>query len=131
MSVTAEPATGSAPAPSGAILPEPFDPALDGAAIDVDTRLQLYRRQQEIRQLEKRLHDLFLQNLVKGTSHLALGMEAAAAAFGVALRPDDYTFATYRGHGTRSPAASRPDRSSPRCSGEARGCSAARAGRCT
>ena len=26
-------------------------------------------------------------------------MEAAAAAFGVALRPDDYTFATYRGHG--------------------------------
>ena len=83
----------------GAILPEPFDPALDDADIDVDTRLALYRRQQEIRQLEKRLHDLFLQNLVKGTSHLALGMEAAAAAFGVALRPDDYTFATYRGHG--------------------------------
>ena len=60
---------------------------------------ELYRSQQEIRQLEKRLHDLFLQNLVKGTSHLATGMEAAAAAFGVALRPDDYTFATYRGHG--------------------------------
>ena len=82
-----------------AILPEPFDPALDDADIDLDTRLALYRCQQEIRQLEKRLHDLFLQNLVKGTSHLATGMEAAAAAFGVALRPDDYTFATYRGHG--------------------------------
>ncbi len=81
------------------VLPEAFDPALDDADIDVDTRLALYRGLQEIRQLEKRLHDLFLQNLVKGTSHLALGMEAAAAAFGVALRPDDYTFATYRGHG--------------------------------
>lgn len=80
-------------------LPEPFDPALDDADIGLDTRLALYRSQQTIRQLEKRLHDLFLQNLVKGTSHLATGMEATAAAFGVALRPDDYTFATYRGHG--------------------------------
>ena len=81
------------------VFPEPFDPALDDADIDLDTRLRLFRCQQEIRQLERRLHDLFLQNLVKGTSHLAIGMEATAAAFGVALRPDDYTFATYRGHG--------------------------------
>ena len=98
MSVTAEPAAHDGLAPS-VILPEPFDPALDDADIDLETRLQLYRCQQEIRQLEKRLHDLFLQNLVKGTSHLATGMEAAAAAFGVALRSDDYSFATYRGHG--------------------------------
>ncbi|MEN3308201.1 MAG: acetoin:2,6-dichlorophenolindophenol oxidoreductase subunit alpha, partial [Micromonosporaceae bacterium] len=47
---------------------------------------------------EKRAYDLFLQNLVKGTSHLSLGQEAIAAGFGVAMRPDDYTFATYRGH---------------------------------
>ncbi|MGA7269814.1 MAG: thiamine pyrophosphate-dependent dehydrogenase E1 component subunit alpha, partial [Acidimicrobiia bacterium] len=40
----------------------------------------------------------FMQNLVKGTSHLSLGMEAVATGFGAALRPDDYTFATYRGH---------------------------------
>jgi pyruvate dehydrogenase E1 component alpha subunit len=80
-------------------LPLPFDPALDDAEIELGTRLRLYRTMQEIRQLEKRLHDLFLQNLVKGTSHLYTGMEATAAAFGVALRPDDYTFATYRGHG--------------------------------
>jgi pyruvate dehydrogenase E1 component alpha subunit len=92
--VTAESATTRPPT-----LPEPFDPTVDGAAIDLTTRLRLYRVQQEIRQLERRLHDLFLQNLVKGTSHLATGMEATAAAFGVALRPDDYTFATYRGHG--------------------------------
>src|SRR3989441_3990889 len=52
----------------------------------------------EIRTFEKRACDLFLQNLVKGTSHLSLGMEAVAAGFGVAMRPDDYPFCTYRGH---------------------------------
>src|SRR2546425_10247340 len=52
----------------------------------------------EIRTFEKRACDLFLQNLVKGTSHLSLGMEAVAAGFGVAMRPDDYTYCTYRGH---------------------------------
>jgi len=82
-----------------AIYPEPFDESLDGADIPIATRLELYRKQQEIRQLEKRLYDLFLQNLVKGTSHLAIGMEAAGAAFGEALNSDDYSFATYRGHG--------------------------------
>jgi TPP-dependent pyruvate/acetoin dehydrogenase alpha subunit len=63
-----------------------------------DIRLKLYRTMVECRNLEKRAYDLFMQNLIKGTSHLALGQEAVAAAFGVAMRPDDYTFCTYRGH---------------------------------
>src|SRR5438874_6681051 len=63
-----------------------------------DIRLDLYRTMTEIRLFEKRAYDLFLQNLVKGTSHLSLGQEAIAAGFAVALRPEDYTFATYRGH---------------------------------
>ncbi len=66
--------------------------------IGEEIRLALYRAQQEVRQLEKRAYDLFLQNLVKGTSHLALGQEAIAAGFGVAMRPGDYSFCTYRGH---------------------------------
>ena len=70
------------------------------AAADVgrETRLELYRLQVELRYCEKRAYDLFLQNLIKGTSHLSLGQEAIAAAFGVAMRPDDWTFCTYRGH---------------------------------
>ena len=48
--------------------------------------------------MEQRAYDLFMQNLIKGTSHLALGQEAVAAGFGVAMRDDDYTFCTYRGH---------------------------------
>ena len=66
--------------------------------IDTDTRLKLYRTMYECRVLEQRAYDLFMQNLVKGTSHLALGQEAVAAGFGTAMRQDDYTFCTYRGH---------------------------------
>ena len=63
-----------------------------------ETRMELYRQQLELRYCEKRAYDLFLQNLIKGTSHLSLGQEAIAAGFGVAMRPDDWTFCTYRGH---------------------------------
>ncbi len=62
------------------------------------TRLKLWRSQLLIREAEKRAYDLFLQNLVKGTSHLSLGQEAVAAGFATAQNPDDWTFATYRGH---------------------------------
>src|SRR2546430_3292270 len=65
---------------------------------DRATQLKLYRNMLEVRLVEKRAYDLFMQNLIKGTSHLALGQEAIAAGFGVAMRRDDYTFCTYRGH---------------------------------
>ena len=58
----------------------------------------MYKLMLEIRHAEKRAYDLFMQNLVKGTTHLAMGQEAVAAAFGTAMRKDDYTFCTYRGH---------------------------------
>src|SRR5690348_14737939 len=67
-------------------------------AVAPEVRLRMFRAQLEMRLLEQRAHDLFLQNLVKGTTHLSLGQEAVAAGFGAAMRPDDYTFATYRGH---------------------------------
>jgi pyruvate dehydrogenase E1 component alpha subunit len=73
--------------------------AIDNAALpDVETRLELYRLMQSCRVMEQRAYDLFMQNLIKGTSHLALGQEAIAAGFGAAMRKDDYTFCTYRGH---------------------------------
>jgi TPP-dependent pyruvate/acetoin dehydrogenase alpha subunit len=61
-------------------------------------RSEMYRAMVRARHLEKAAYDLFLQNLVKGTSHLAIGQEAIAAGFSAALRRDDYVFATYRGH---------------------------------
>ena len=61
-------------------------------------RLELYRLQVVIREAEQRAYDLFLQNLVKGTSHLSLGQEAVAAGFAAAMTPGDLSFCTYRGH---------------------------------
>src|SRR5664280_2930585 len=65
---------------------------------DLETGLRLYRRQVELRVFEKRAYDLFLQNLVKGTSHLSLGQEAVAAGFAGAMIKGDLSFCTYRGH---------------------------------
>ncbi len=61
-------------------------------------RLELYRMQVTIREAEQRAFDLFLQNLVKGTSHLSLGQEAVAAGFAGAMKKGDLSFCTYRGH---------------------------------
>jgi acetoin:2,6-dichlorophenolindophenol oxidoreductase subunit alpha len=60
--------------------------------------LALYEQMVVIRRTEKAAHDLFLAGLVKGTTHLAAGHEAVAVGASAALRPDDYVFATYRGH---------------------------------
>ncbi len=77
---------------------DPSEGSGDIRYIDTEIRLKLYRTMYECRVLEQRAYDLFMQNLVKGTSHLALGQEAIAAGFGIAMRQDDYTFCTYRGH---------------------------------
>lgn len=66
--------------------------------LDKSGQLDLYRSMTECRALQQRAYDLFMQNLVKGTTHLGQGQEAIACAFGQAMRPDDYTFSTYRGH---------------------------------
>jgi acetoin:2,6-dichlorophenolindophenol oxidoreductase subunit alpha len=66
--------------------------------IGEELRLKLYHSQLLIREAEQRAFDLFLQNLVKGTSHLSIGQEAIAAGFATAMRPEDLSFCTYRGH---------------------------------
>jgi pyruvate dehydrogenase E1 component alpha subunit len=68
------------------------------ATSDVEFQLEMYRSQFALRQFETRAYDLFLENYVKGTSHLSIGQEAIAAGVAAAMRPTDWTFATYRGH---------------------------------
>jgi acetoin:2,6-dichlorophenolindophenol oxidoreductase subunit alpha len=60
--------------------------------------LELYELMSVIRGTEQAAHDAFLAGLVKGTTHLAAGHEAVAVGASAGLRPDDYVFATYRGH---------------------------------
>ncbi|GAC1325185.1 MAG: pyruvate dehydrogenase (acetyl-transferring) E1 component subunit alpha [Mycobacteriales bacterium] len=70
-----------------------------GPSTTAPDRVALFRSMVEIRVFEKRVFDLFLQGLVRYSTHLSLGQEAIAVGFGAAMRPDDLTFATYRGHG--------------------------------
>jgi TPP-dependent pyruvate/acetoin dehydrogenase alpha subunit len=71
---------------------------LESIALDAGSLIVLYDQMTLIRQTEKAAHDLFLAGLVKGTTHLAAGHEAVAVGASAALHPDDYVFATYRGH---------------------------------
>ena len=66
--------------------------------INEKKRLELYNTQYLIRVAEQRAYDLFLENLVKGTSHLSLGQEAIASGFANAMQENDKSFCTYRGH---------------------------------
>lgn len=68
------------------------------SGIDATALLAMYEQMVLIRRTEKAAFDLFLSGSVKGTTHLAAGQEAVAVGADAALRPDDYTFATYRGH---------------------------------
>ncbi len=69
-----------------------------GATAPGELRLRMYRTMVECRLFEQRTHELFLAGLVRGTTHLGIGQEAVAAGFAAAMRPDDWTFCTYRGH---------------------------------
>lgn len=67
-------------------------------AMDRSTLLELYRAMVRARYFEERAYDLFMEGLVKGTTHLGLGQEAIAAGFALAMDEADMTFCTYRGH---------------------------------
>jgi pyruvate dehydrogenase E1 component alpha subunit len=58
-----------------------------------------YREMLRIRVFEDKVQELFLRNMVQGTTHLCQGQEAVAVGVAAALRPDDYVTMTYRGHG--------------------------------
>ena len=54
-----------------------------------------------------------MEGLIKGTSHLAIGQEAIGAAVSVAMRDDQWTFATYRGHARSRPRPAPEDLAMP------------------
>ncbi len=77
------------------------DPVTVGSARELasaEELLAMYEQMAVIRRTEKAAYDLFLAGLVKGTTHLASGQEAVAVGASAGLQPQDYVFATYRGH---------------------------------
>lgn len=70
---------------------------LTSQAPPTEQRLAMHRMMLEVRYFEETWTRLFNAGKT-GPGHSSIGMEAIAAAFGVQLRPEDSTYATYRGH---------------------------------
>jgi len=67
--------------------------------LDEKTRREMLRRMIEIRIAEEQIQGLFLQNLIRGTTHLCIGQEACSVGVAWALQEGDTMTCTYRGHG--------------------------------
>jgi pyruvate dehydrogenase E1 component alpha subunit len=68
-------------------------------ALALETRQEMLRRMLEIRIAEEEIQKLFLQNLIRGTTHLCIGQEACSVGVAWAMEPGDTMTCTYRGHG--------------------------------
>ncbi len=66
--------------------------------LSTSDRQSALQKMVEIRSAEEHIQELFLANLVRGTTHLAIGQEACAVGVIYALRPGDSVTCTYRGH---------------------------------
>ena len=64
----------------------------------VPDMLTMFRDMVRIRAFEEMVQQLFMESLVAGSTHLAQGQEAVAVGVAAALRSDDYSTYTYRGH---------------------------------
>lgn len=67
--------------------------------LDASTRREMLQRMLEIRVAEEQIQELFLQNLIRGTTHLCVGQEACSVGVAWALQEGDTVTCTYRGHG--------------------------------
>src|SRR5262249_30972941 len=66
---------------------------------DAQALEQMLLRMWQIRAFEIRAMALFEENLIRGSVHPYVGMEAIAVGACAALGPDDYITSTHRGHG--------------------------------
>jgi acetoin:2,6-dichlorophenolindophenol oxidoreductase subunit alpha len=83
--------------------------------------LSLHRRMLEIRFFEDEVMRLFMQNLVRGSTHLYQGQEAVAVGACTVLRERDTMTCTYRGHGAVLAMGAPLDRSMAEILGKANG----------
>jgi pyruvate dehydrogenase E1 component alpha subunit len=71
----------------------------DVQPFSLEVRQHALRRMMEIRAAEERIQGLFLENLVRGTTHLCIGQEACSVGVAQVLQAGDTVTCTYRGHG--------------------------------
>lgn len=70
-------------------------------ALDAKTRRAMLEKMIEIRTVEARVQELFLENVIRGTTHLCDGQEGVSVGMAASLNParGDTVTCTYRGHG--------------------------------
>ncbi len=69
--------------------------------LSAETRLHMLQQMLEIRYVEERIQELFLENVIRGTTHLCIGQEGVSVGMAAVIdapRGDTVT-CTYRGHG--------------------------------
>ncbi len=69
--------------------------------LDAATRRRWLQQMLEVRACEARIQELFLENVIRGTTHLCDGQEAVSVGMAEAVDParGDTVTCTYRGHG--------------------------------
>jgi acetoin:2,6-dichlorophenolindophenol oxidoreductase subunit alpha len=72
---------------------------MEALSLDATIRQSMLQRMLEIRISEEQIQGLFLQNLVRGSTHLCIGQEACSVGIAQALKKGDTVTCTYRGHG--------------------------------
>ncbi len=75
------------------------EPSVEVKAQDADTRTHALRKMLEIRLTEEKLQEMFLANMIRGTTHLCIGQEGVSTGVAAVLQPGDTVTCTYRGHG--------------------------------
>ncbi len=71
------------------------------ATLDAATRNHMLRQMLEVRACEARIQELFLENVIRGTTHLCDGQEAVSVGMAAVIdvQRGDTVTCTYRGHG--------------------------------
>ena len=69
--------------------------------LDAPTRRHMLQQMIEVRTVEAQIQELFLENVIRGTTHLCDGQEAVSVGMAAAVKPErgDTVTCTYRGHG--------------------------------
>lgn len=61
--------------------------------------IEMYRKMWLIRAFDEQARDLFMKDMIRGTTHVYIGQEAVAVGVCSVLNPGDYITSTHRGHG--------------------------------
>jgi pyruvate dehydrogenase E1 component alpha subunit len=74
-------------------------PSVTVAPLGEDVRRKMLYKMLQIRFTEEKLQELFLANVIRGTTHLCDGQEGVSTGVAAALQEGDSVTCTYRGHG--------------------------------